>query len=144
MKTKILLLAFALMGMTSFSQQGITFFKVTTDPQSPIDVTPLMTPQQADAAINAASQTVTCILELESDTSARAIIKLGTDSTNFNIYNQSVNLNGAALPTGTSVLKNGEQVRIILGAFSGLAHFVAQIEIESAAGKRSRKYLIIH
>ncbi|MCX6180996.1 MAG: hypothetical protein NT150_03590 [Bacteroidetes bacterium] len=143
MKTKMILMAVILSGFTSMAQQGVTFFRVITTPQSALNLTPMMTPEQADAAINAVSHTVTYVIELESDSLVKAYVKLGADST-YGTYNQVLNLDGSNLPAGTTIEKSGNNVRITLGTFTGLAHYSSQIEIESAKGIKSKKFVIVH
>ena len=144
MKTKIIFFAMMALGLTTMAQQGLNFFKIETEPQGPVLATPIMTIEERDAAINNQALSVVFVIQLADISSAKLHLKLGSDSTAWNKYDQVLNLDGTALPNGTTILRNGIDVRILIGNLTGLAHYNAQVEVESAAGIKSTKFQIIH
>lgn len=131
------------MVLVSQAQQGVAFFRVLTEKQGAANVTPMQIARQDDNALNTITYKVTFCVELEDMKASKLYLRLGNDSLNFNKYNQVINLDGSNLPAGTTLIKNGPQVRICIGNRAGLANFVAEVEVESAAGEKSKKFQIV-
>lgn len=143
MKTKMILLAFVFLGLVSKAQQGITSFKVITNPENTPTITGAMSAAEIEAAKDAINQSVVFSIDLEDAGSAKIYVRLGSDSTAFDKYNQVLNINGTNLPQGTTLTKNGSSLNISLGSFLAMTHYYAEIEVESVGGVKSRKYQII-
>ena len=135
---------FTLFQIISFAQQGVSGFSVVTEAQTSPVLTASMSIQQVKEALNDVTQKVVFVMQLEDSAAAKVHVKLTSDSLSWNKFNEVVNTNGANLSEGVSVIKNGDELRITLGSFSGLANYIAAIEIESASGQKSRMYQINH
>lgn len=143
MRTNLFLIGFLLSSFSSFAQQGVTNFQIQTEPQNNVQLTSAMSLQEVTAALNAVTNKVTFILELEDEAAQKVYVKFGADSLGSK-FNEVINTDGTNLPQGVSVAKNGTNLRIEIGLFNGVANYLAAVEIESASGRKSRMYQINH
>lgn len=143
MRKNLFLFGFLLSTFSTIAQQGVTNFQVQTEPQSTIQLTSTMSPQEVTAAINAVTNKVSFVIELEDAAATKVHLKFGTDSLGSK-FNAIIKTDGTDLPQGVSLTKNGTALRIEIGLFSGIANYLAAVEIEAANGKKSKMYQINH
>lgn len=144
MKTKFLFSLLLLLGTSTimFSQQGVSNFSLITEPVGTAPITPMMTLQEIKAVTDTLHQRVFFLVTPAAENAAKVYIKLGTDST-FSKINTVVNLDGTGLPSGIAITKNGNQYRIDANIHTGLSEYLAEIEVESIEGIKSRKFRIV-